>query len=374
MTFLRLLISGILAILYVRCYSQYSEVELVRKIDSFQIEQDEFYDTGLFPSKRTWSFSSKPVEDNTIFFTASIISTLRTLGDKLDKENRETANSMISKASIVYSKYKNRNGGVTYNFWQTVSPDLPFPNGSKLISNERMRLPDDFDTTILIALSQEENDSSDMLIRERMITYSGRKNRDDTRLITLSEYQDLKAYETWFGKDMPQAFDLCVMSNVLLYVIGRGFELNEYDSATVSLVKQMIMNNDHILRTSDVSFHSNSPALILYHVARLIAANSQGHFDEMKEKVIADLMSLIEEVENEVEKVMILSSLRRLGHETPNEINFEKLKVDVRTFSFFSVNPFNMSKGESRYLPSVSWVCEAYNWALVLELIVLKKQ
>ncbi|MEO9482990.1 MAG: hypothetical protein ABJG47_06070 [Ekhidna sp.] len=370
----KLLCSGILILLYLPCYSQQSEVEMVRKIQSFQIVEDQFYDSGLFPSKRTWSFSSKPVEDNTIFFTASIVSTLQMVHAKLDSKSRKMVDSMISNADQLYPKYKNRGGGVTYSFWQTVAPDLPFPNGSKLISNERLRLPDDFDTSILIALAQEKNDSADLLLRNRMVGYSSRENREDVKLFTPQEYQDVKAYETWFGKDMPQAFDLSVMSNVLLYVMRQGFVWNAYDSATASLINTMILNDDHRLRTSDVSFHSTSPALILYHVARLIAVDNIGHFDEAKAKVLGDLVSLLDVVENEVEKVMILSSLHRLGYEPSASIDFDKLKADVKTFSFFSVNPFNMSKGESRYLPSVRWVSEAYNWTLMLELLLLEKE
>lgn len=371
---LKVLCSGILILLQAGAYAQYSERQLVDKIQSFQVHADEFYDSGLFPTDRTWSFSSKPVKDNTIFFTASIISTLKMIYGDLDSESQNVVDSVILNSELLYPKYKNRGGGITSNFWQTVAPDLPFPNGSKLISNEKLRLPDDFDSSVLIALAQGKNDSTDALLRERITAYSARKNRNDVKLYTADEYSNVLAYETWFGKDMPQTFDLCVMSNVLLYVATRDFELNAYDSATISLIRQMIMNNDHIERTSDVSHHSNSPALVLYHVARFISMDKNGLVDDLRVRVIADLERLSTEVENEVEKVMIASSLARLGQKTSYAPNIEKLNLDTKTFSFFSVNPFNISKGKSRYLPSVTWICEAYNWVLVLELYVLQKR
>ncbi|MEO1254959.1 MAG: hypothetical protein AAFY41_08745 [Bacteroidota bacterium] len=330
--------------------------------------EDTFYDSGLFPSKRTWSFSNRPVEDNTIFFTASIISTLRMIYPQLDDKSQLIADSIMRRAKPIYSKYRSRNGGVTYNFWQTVAPDLPFPNGNRLISNEKLRLPDDFNTSSLIARSLDEKDSSIQKIRNQMVRYSARKDRDNVKLYTLEEYKNLRAYEVWFGKDMPQAFDLGVISNVLLFVFQNDFELNEYDKASIQLIKRMILNDDHLDRPADISFHSNSSALIIYHVARLISLDTYGFFNEIKEKLIKDLSELEVNVTNEMEQVMIQSSLYRLGKTPIQPINYKKLTVDLTNFSFFTVNPFNISKGESIFLPSVTWVCEAYNWTLLLEL------
>ena len=315
-------------------YSQYSEEALIEKIESFQIKQHEFYDAGLFPVERTWSFSSKPVADNTIFFTASIISTLRMVYADLNDESQQKVDLIISNAELLYPKYKSRNGEITYNFWQTIEPDLPFPNGSKLISNERLRLPDDFDTSVLIALAKEENGSTDKLLRERMTNYSSRQNRADVKLYTLKKYEDYLAYETWFGKDMPQTFDVCVMSNVLLYVTRKQFELNAYDSASISLIREMIQNNDHMERTVDVSHHSNSPALVLYHVARLIASDSSKVLDDIRDKVVTDLISINEETENEIEKIMIATSLLKLGQKTDYKIDIDRFESDAKTFSF----------------------------------------
>ncbi len=372
-TYLKLFSASILTLIHLYGVSQYSELEATKKLGSFQIIEDEFYDAGLFPSQRTWSFSNKSVEDNTIFFTASIISTLRELYPQLVEENRDLVDSIIKRVNPVYDKYKSRNGETAYNFWQTTPPDLPFPNGSKLISNEGARLPDDFDTSILILQALGKNDSLDHLFRKKMISYAKRESRSEAKLITPEKYQNMKAYEVWFGKDMPQTFDLCVMSNVMSYVLDRDFQLNMYDSATISLIKRMIQANDHLNSISDVSHHSDSPALILYHVARVISKDEKGFFSSIKNEVITDLKSTLNEVENEVEKIMIAISLQRLTHKSDVSIDFKKLEKDVKSFSFFYVNPFNVSKGKSRYLPTVTWVSEAYNWTLYLEWLVLAK-
>lgn len=371
---LKLLISSTLIYFSLQSYGQYSVAETIDIIKSYQVQSDEFYDRGLFPVKRKWSFSNNYVEDNSIFFTASINATLMMLNGQLDDRNRQVVQSILRETNPVYRNYRNRNGGITYNFWQTVPPDLPFPNGNKLLSNKKSRLPDDFDTTVLIALSRGSNKRYDSLLRKEMVTYSGRTDRANVKLVTPDEYQNSQAYETWFGKNMPQTYDLCIMSNVLLYVIQRDFEWTIYDSATVSLIEQMIKNDDHLERTSNISHHSDSPALVLYHVARLLAADQEGRLNGIRGKVINDLKTLLDDVNNEVEKVMILSSLHRLDQETDASIDYRRWNKNVRTFSFFSINPFNISKGRSRYMPSINWVSEAYNWTLLLELMVLQRQ
>lgn len=354
--------------------AQYSEEEIIQRIRSFQVDKDEFYDAGLFPVKRKWSFSSNYVDDNSIFFTASINTTLKMISGRLDERSGKIVYSILKETQPIYAKYGNRNGGITYNFWQTVPPDLPFPNGNKLISNKKSRLPDDFDTTVLIALARGKNKRYDSLFRKEMVAYSSREDRSNVKMITLEPYENSKAYETWFGVNMPQTFDLCIMSNVLLYVMDRGFEWNEYDSATAALIQQMILNDDHLERTANISHHSDAPALVLYHVARLIEADYKGRFDAIKQKVINDLVKLLKEESNEVQKVMILSSLHRLDYKTSEPVNLKRWGKHVKSFSFFSINPFNISKGRSLYIPSIKWVSEAYNWTLLLELMVLRKE
>jgi len=173
---------------------------------------------------------------------------------------------------------------------------------------------------------------------------------------------------------MPQTFDLCVMSNILLFISSRGYELNEFDLASIQLIKEMIDNDDHIEKTVDVSHHSNSPALVLHHVARLIAMDDSKMFEDLRDKVVTDLISISEETENEMEQIMIATSLLRLGQKTDYQPDYNQFEDDARTFSFFEVNPFNISKGKSKYLPSVTWVCEAYNLVLLTELIVMRKK
>jgi len=340
-----------------------------------QVETDVFYDPGLFPVQRSWKLSKEPEEDNGIFFTASIVHTLTMLEPYLDIEASLEVNEIKRKAIANYPKYKSRNDEPTFNFWQTVDPDLPFPNGNKWISNPKMRLPDDLDTSVLIAMSSDQ-DSVKMGLRTKMITYAERENRDESILKTLEKYEHLKAYEAWFAKEMPQTFDLCVMANAMMFVLSENYPLNQHDLATIELIKQMILDNDHWYRADDVSHHTTSVALILYHVARLMQVDQGGLFEDIKPKVTDDLIFIIQSEASEFEKMLASTSLIRLnGYSTAN-INHEELQEELDTFIFFSVKPF-LGNPQLSFLnslvPNINWTSKAYNYTLYLEYLYLNK-
>lgn len=356
-------------------HGQWSEKEVLERIQSLQIDEDDFYDSGLFATQRSWSFSRDSVEDNTIFFTASIVSTLRQLRDQSSVQNQEIIDAIIENAASTYQYYRSRHGEVTHNFWQTVEPDLPFPNGGKLISNKKMRLPDDYDTSILVAQALN-NDSLDLRLREKMVAYATREERDENRPTTPKSYRESKAYEVWYAKRMPQTFDICVLSNILHFVFERKFELNATDSASIELVKQMILNEDHINKSKFIAYHASSPALILYHVARMMVADKQGHFDEIRKPVIEDLYALLEESDNEMEKLLLLTSLVRLDETSEYELNFDQFRSDEKTFAFFSIKPFGSGFSSLKMdglSPVMDWYNEAYNLTLYLEYLILSR-
>lgn len=354
---------------------QWSEKEVLERIQSLQIGEDDFYDYGLFATQRSWSFSRDSVEDNTIFFTASIVSTLRQLRAQSSEQNQKIIDDIIKKAESSYQYYRSRNGEVTHNFWQTVEPDLPFPNGGKLISNKKMRLPDDYDTSILIAQALN-NDSLDSRLREKMVAYSTREDRYENRPSTLKPYRESKAYEVWYAKRMPQTFDICVLSNILHFVFGREYELNSTDSASIDLIKRMILNDDHLNKSKFIAYHASTPGLILYHVVRMMAVDKQGHFDEIRKPVIEDLHMLLEDSENEVEKLLLLTSLVRLDETSAYDLNFDQFLLDEKTFAFFSIKPFGSGFSSLKMdglSPVMDWYNEAYNWTLYLEYLILSK-
>lgn len=356
-------------------WCQLTSLEVLQKIESMQIRSDEFYDPGLFPVHRTWNLSKEPVEDNTIFFTAAIIHTLNDLYPSMDLESRILVNSLKKKAIENYSKYQSRNNEPTYNFWQTIDPDLPFPHGNKWVSNPKMRLPDDLDTSVLLAMSSEDKDIKSKL-REKMVAYAARENRGESLLNTLEKYEHLHAYEAWFARDMPQTFDICVMANAMHFVLSEDYVLNRYDSATIDLIKRMILDEDHVDHVDAVSHHTTSAALILYHVARLIQVDREGIFDAIKPKVVKDLIAELSTTESEMEKMLAQTALIKLEGFPQGGINHQKLEKELEEFVFFSVKPF-LGNPQLAFLnsvvPDISWKCEAYNWTLYLEYLQLNQ-
>ncbi|MEM6642185.1 MAG: hypothetical protein AAF616_04325 [Bacteroidota bacterium] len=359
------------ALLHFAVKAQAQSIEILNKICSLQTVEDDFYDPGLFPVQRSWSASKEAVEDNTIFFSASIAYTLDQIRDKMDLESKRIASQIVDRITPNYRNYQSRNDKPTFNFWQTVAPDLPFPNGSKLISNDKMRLPDDLDTSVIIALSSTE-DSVKTLLRKKMVAYAGRAGRDQNRINTLAKFQSSEAYEVWFAKEMPQTFDICVLSNVLLFVFSEGFALEKYDQASIFLIKEILKQRDYLDRTDAVSHHTTSAAVILYHVARMVAADKRGIFDDLRPLLIADLASTAAKATDEVEKMLAYTSLLRLGIRPAKELDHKKLKSDLGDFVFFSVKPF-LGNPQFAFLnsvvPNISWYCEAYNWTLYLEFL-----
>ena len=357
-------------------FCQMKQQQVLARIDSLQIYSDPFYSSGLFPTQRSWNLSKNPVEDNTIFFTASIVQTLQSIAPSLDLTSSFRVDAITKKARENYFLYRSRNKEPTFNFWQTVAPDLPFPNGNRWISNAKMRLPDDLDTSVILAMSTE-NDTLKARLRANMISYAGREDRDEAVRNTLEKYENSLAYEAWFAKDMPQTFDICVLSNALLFVLTEGYPLNEHDLASADLIGQMILDGD--LKTDEIGYlshHTASLAVIYYHVARLLEVDREGLMDASKPTVINELVRLQSTSETEVEKMLVQTSLLRLGIFPSVELDYDKLEAELEDFVFFSVKPF-LGNPQLAFLEAVvsdiSWRCPAYSWTLYLEHLHFKR-
>ena len=313
------------------------------------------------------------MEDNTIFFTAAIVHTLKGLLPRMDKTSKALAIDIIAQSRKNYRHYQSRNGEPTYNFWPTTAPDLPFPNGNKFISNPKMRLPDDLDTSILIAMGSEE-DSVKTRLREKMVAYASRESRSESKLNTLKKYESSEAYEAWFAKDMPQTFDICVLSNVMLFVFDEGYPLNRHDTATISLIKRMLLEDDLREHMDEVSHHTTSQALILYHVARMIHADREGFFQTMAPVVVGLLFEEHNHAPTEFEKMLAATSLMQLGQYSLGTLDHKRLQSELNEFTFFSVKPFLGNPQFSflnRLVPNINWTSESYNWVLYLEYLYL---
>ena len=118
--------------------------------------------------------------------------------------------------------------------------------------------------------------------------------------------------------------------------------------------------------------------MILYHVARLLEKFEVPGLSEIKPKVIADLNALIEKESDEMNRVILSTSLARLGSLTPKPSPKER-GVEQEKFSFFHAGLLTAFENPITYnlagnsLFHLKYKCEAHRLALILENIVYHK-
>ena len=350
---------------------------LQRIADCQQQKQGEFYDVGLFPSQRIHlKRKNYRKEDNNIFFTGLVVWTLRSQRGNLISGNQTLVDSICVRAVRNYPRYRNRQGGITYNFWQT-QPSLHFPNDPSLSKKKKYMLPDDLDDTSVLYLSENQGDSLNHQLKHEMALHANRSKK--TIHNTRRKYKHLIAYSTWFGKHMPIDFDLCVQTNALRFVMDKRLEWDEHDIETIHLIRDMVLANEHLDRPSFVSPHYQQSSVILYHLARLVAAHTKQHgLAEIKEKLIQDLKTQGQRVQHPMERLLLHTSLLRFGIQP--DFAVEVQEKDFDDFYFFVANMtstlpnplkgwFAKSKRFNFYYQS-----KAYYWGLVWENEMLQKK
>jgi len=342
--------------------------DVLMQISELQVVSDDFYDPGLFPCQRSWLRVMAPVADNNIFITTSIGFILRSLQEQVDERSSKEISKILLNMDPLYEKYYSRKKKPAYNFWQTTPPDLPFPNGGKLLSRVAYRLPDDYDVTSVLRLAAGRDALADKKMRGEMVRYAKREDREPVEK-TLEKYKNHLAYEVFYVDKMDQVYDISVMSNVLLFVFDRGYPLNTIDKNTIRFIKQVIRDGDHKSDPEAISPYYRTTGWILYHVARLLAADEVGVFDDIESMVIQDLNGLLSEELTTMERMLVHSSLLRLGERAKN-IQFERSDVEeeLKEFVFFQVKFSQMG-----WVDTMKWKSQALNLTLLYENRVLSR-
>lgn len=346
---------------------------LLKKIAALQAKDDPFYRDGMIPSLRRGG--GQPREDNNIFFTALTVYTLQSLKPSLNAEEQLLADSIIRKAKQNYPYYANRNGELSYNFWQVHPFEQPLPNRKLWSKMRKFRLPDDLDDTSLINLTLSTPDSINRQVKQMM---EAQINQEPVKS-TLQAYQDLPVYRTWFADKMKQDMDICVLANVLLFVFEKELPLSEADRQTISLISRMLKERQHITQAKLISPHYQQTCIILYHLSRLLVAAHHPQLNKLKEALISDLYWQLQRSENLMEKVILLSSLYRLGEQPGYALDENQLTRDAETFDWFIGSPISVKHiWIRRRLARSSWLdarhsSQAYYLALQLELEVLSR-
>jgi hypothetical protein len=346
--------------------------------DSIRAQQagagDSFYQEGLFRSQIAKRNGRKTVEDNNIFFTALINYTLQSCKDSLSADEQLVVDSLYAKSKRVLPYYQNRKGDITYNFYQ-VNPENPFPNLRFYSGIRKFRLTDDLDDTSLIYLILQSSDSLNKALKKKMAEQS----RNPRKIVsTLPKYRESKAYRTWFADKMKQDLDICVMANVLTFVFQKKLPMDSVDIETIQLISQLVSANAHLTKARWVSAHYQSSSIILYHLARLIVVADHPDLNPLKRKIVSDLHNQLRQASNPMERVILLTSLYRLGEKVNFEFDLGELEGEMKKFFWFNGNPFSGSpvwvkKLMGKKFMQLRYTSSGYYWCLLLELKTVSK-
>jgi len=349
---------------------------LLASIVAYQVaEPDSNYQQGMFPSQRIYLSRKRPTrEDDNIFFTSLIVWTLKTIREELSFKNRQIVDALCEKAQKNYYRYRNKDGGPAYNFWQT-NPSRHFPNSPYFASRRNYKLPDDLDDTSIIYLSADFDDSLKAAVKKLIAENANGVKR--TIRNTYKRYKKIPAYSTWFGKNMPVEFDICVQANGLRFVLDNRFQLDKYDSATIHLLNRMVVSGRYIKHPPYNAPQYQKASVILYHMARLVAAHPQyKELYDLKPILVKDARLQMQKVTNSMEKVLLQTSLLWLGERDTARIVVSK--EDVKGFYFFVANitsvlpnPVKMLFAGSRKI-NLFYHSQAYYLTLLLENEVLQ--
>jgi hypothetical protein len=352
---------------------------LIKNIEAAQVKQDgEFY-AGMFPSYRQCAgFPHNYQPDNNIFFTAITAFTLKNIAQHLRSDDKKKSLQIIKNTETAYPHYRNRNGNPFYSFWPTGARILPH---SYFINrfNGIFAQGDDADDAVMILMASQNNDADNRALKEKLVQVSNLKKRKINS--TFKKYRDIPAYSTYLGEKMHPDFDFAVQCNILYFNFEKKLPPVKQDSATILLLVQILKNREYVKRPVYISPSYVKPAVLIYHITRLMAAFKIPELELYKEQLIADANKLLAKANNIMERIILRTSLIRSGADvsdlTISSINeFEKTDQDKFVFfqaraAFAQPTPVKQIFLHWNYL-IYSFYCPAYNKALWLEYLILK--
>lgn len=356
---------------------------LVKRIAAQQINQDPFFLKGIFPSYISNRASFKQqTKDNNIFYNGLILYTLHDIYPDLSAENKLICDTIKARNLPLLHRFKNKNGRNTYNFWRTDSA-FRFPY-TKWISILRgpVTLPDDMDDTVLSLMAQNAPDSTAERVHKLMQLYV---NSDTSKVRSSNrKFRNIPAYSTWFGKNFPVVFDIVVLSNVLAFVQTYDLQWSKADSASLQLIVTAIKQKDHVRQPQYISPYYGRTSIILYHLARLMSIKKIPELEALKPVLIADAMQIWMDTDNILEKIILSTSILKWGY-TPPEISLPQIAdlekiIEQNDLPFFIGNipsyfPHALKKAfVKKGLGLFYHYCPAYNNALLLEYLVLRRE
>ncbi|GAB3259219.1 hypothetical protein GCM10027347_22640 [Larkinella harenae] len=348
------------------------------RISELQSESQPCFPAGLVPSYR-----ANPLilgyhrADTNIFFTAITVFTLQQIRSRLSVNLQKTVDQIVEKAVRHYPDFQNKDGLKTYNFYVTPKNGRPsghFPNGLFLNRLEHFRLPDDADDTAIVYLTGNPSREDLLWLKQKLMQHANLATRQVED--TFPEYVNLRAYSTWFGKNMPVEFDVSVLCNLLFCIFHYQLPLNQHDYDSLEFIRSVVAKGQYRTDPFRCSHSYPRAPLILYHVALLLAAFRPEPLESLRPQLIQDAYQLLNDGLPVMDQVVVSTSLLLLG-EKPPRIDVSTISEnEVRQYSFFiagmltaSQNPLLNRLAQSR-LVRMDWTCEAHSLALLVEYLV----
>jgi hypothetical protein len=182
---------------------------------------------------------------------------------------------------------------------------------------------------------------------------------------------------------MPIDFDMAVLCNVLSFVNAYDLQWTASDSASLQLITTAIQNNWHVNKASFIAPHYAKPAVIMYHIARLINAGNQQNIQTLialKPALLTQTDSLLAISSDPLEIVLLSSARVQFGGTISVQATNIEASQDLDAYAiqqskypFFIANMASMLPNPvKRPLSKLAFAkfeyrCPAYNLALLWE-------
>ncbi len=354
--------------------------EIIARIADLQSKGSDYFDEGLFPAQRTNRLIGYERPDTTVFFTAVILFTLQKLKPLLSAQSQNRIDDMTQRGIRNYPQFQNKDGLKTYNFWKT-KPSKHFPNGLLFRHFEHFRIPDDIDDTAMIYLTSSPTQEELLWLKEKLgLHANGSKQKIKN---TYPEFRELKAYSTWFGKNMYIEFDACVLANMLYCIYEYQLPLNQHDSDSLQYIRSVIETDRYLTEPFRCAHQYPRTVPVIYHVARLMGAFRIPELEPIREKLIADTQQLLKRPQHPLDAIVLKTSLIRLGVKTEidplTSRDIKQWPVDFEGFYFFIAGLLTAYENPLLYRMAISplfqmrWECEAHCWTLLAEYFALQQ-
>ncbi|CCH55809.1 hypothetical protein BN8_05096 [Fibrisoma limi BUZ 3] len=337
---------------------------------------DRWFPAGLFPAYRSNATLHYRRPDTNVFFTAITVFTLQQLRQYVSPTAQQLIDQIRQRAVRTYPLFQNKDGLLTYNFWPT-RPSQHFSNGYVFRHFDHFRIPDDIDDTAMVYLTTNPTPEEVAWLQTKLSQHANLSQRMIRN--TYGDYQPLRAYSTWFGKNMGIDFDACAMSNIVYCLLQYDRPRDQHVTDTLTFLRSVVETGRYQTEPFRCAPHYARTSLIIYHLARLMAAFQLPELEPIRARLITDAQYLFDKATNRLEQVLLATSLLRLGQTNLPTINLERIEREFEGFNFFIAGLLTayehplLRRLADRPLVHMRWQCAAHCWALVAEYMIAER-